>query len=238
MSLFRDEKLEEMSWIARVTESIDSMVNKALADLPDEIDLTESDDVLRTIRDYGSIRIDGILTRLQVWQETTRTLSYGQYEQICSCFRLSVSQGTTVDFRGPRPTVNGSILLIKVKKALEEHEVGERFGDSAFRLISSARLPQLGGFARANEIADILECPPEVFKTRSPYRKMNGISAKLKSLVKTNKWRIKNEDLMISISSWIKAYIEDGNLAALANMCKLKVMTHSDEPIYSVEEEK
>ncbi len=56
------------------------------------------------------------------------------------------------------------------------------------------------------------------------------------SLFKTNEWKIKDTELANKVGFWIKDYIVDGNLAAYSNFCRLKVMTHKDQPIYSMEE--
>ena len=52
-----------------------------------------------------------------------------------------------------------------------------------------------------------------------------------------NEWNIRDIGLSNRIAKWIKLYLCDGNLAAYTNFCKLKVMTHDDDPIYSIDEE-
>jgi hypothetical protein len=233
-SIFKDPKYEEMDWIGRIAEPIESSKNKLLAQLPDEIvvDITQHKYVSSP---HSRLSIESILNKLLL----TEHLSLRNWSEICKCFKFEVSPNSKIDFRQNPPIVTGTVTLVKSKKAFEEQELVKTFGEGGVAEIRSTRWSYGdGSHSRMNEVAEILECPPETYKTKSAYRKLNFISRQYAELLKTNKWRIKDESLATSIGRWIAEYIERGSLHAFTNLCKIKVMTYSENPIYSIEEEK
>ena len=77
----------------------------------------------------------------------------------------------------------------------------------------------------------------EAMKNKSGKKKVTAIKERLIKIFETNEWRIRDMALANKVGFWIKGYISGGNLADLTNLCKLKVMTHNNMPIYSVKEE-
>jgi hypothetical protein len=84
---------------------------------------------------------------------------------------------------------------------------------------------------------DLLGGCNEDIKNRSAKKKLIAIKLRLTQIFKTNEWRIRDMALSNKVGFWIAGYISTGNLACLTNLCKLKVMTHNNMPIYSVKEE-
>ena len=72
--------------------------------------------------------------------------------------------------------------------------------------------------------------------SRSANKKMKAIFKRLNQIFAKNEWQVKDADLMVSFIKWINQYIKDGNLAALTNITKLKIMTNKNQPIYSIKE--
>jgi hypothetical protein len=93
-------------------------------------------------------------------------------------------------------------------------------------------------FARANEVMEILGKCEDGLRSRSEKRKKISIRTRLTSIFKTNEWKIKDTELANKVGFWIKSYINEGNIASFSNFCRLKVMTHKEQPIYSMEEVK
>ena len=52
-------------------------------------------------------------------------------------------------------------------------------------------------------------------------------------IVQKNSWNIRNCEIFDKLANWISSYLETGNTCAYANICKLKVMTHGNVPIYN-----
>jgi hypothetical protein len=92
------------------------------------------------------------------------------------------------------------------------------------------------GIGRANEIMEILGGCEGGLRTRSIRRKRAALHDRLVKLFKDNEWNIKDTTLANKVGFWICSYVKEGNLAAFSNFCRLKVMTHKGQPIYSMEE--
>jgi hypothetical protein len=233
-SIFKDPKYEEMDWIGRIAEPIESSKNWLLSQLPDEIliDIANCENRLSpNVRLSTESVLDPLLRRHGSFNK--------DWNDIYKCFEFQASHDAKIDFRQSPPAITGTVALVKSKKAFEEQELIKSFGQNGVAEIRSARWSYgNGSLSRMNEVAEILECPPEIHKTKSAYKKINHISRQYAELLRTNKWRIKDEGLATSIGQWIAEYIENGALHAFTNLCKVKVMTYSENPIYSIEEEK
>ena len=90
---------------------------------------------------------------------------------------------------------------------------------------------------RINEILDTLGGCTEDMKNRSARKKLHRVKGRLEEIFRTNEWRVRDMNLANNVGYWIKAYIMNGTISDLVNLTKLKVMTHSNMPIYSIKEE-
>jgi hypothetical protein len=88
-----------------------------------------------------------------------------------------------------------------------------------------------GEAKRAREIMELLGTTPE-----SKKNSYNTLKNQVKDIIRENKLKIYNGNLILKMASWIERYVLDEDLQALANFSKLKVMTHKNEPIYSMKE--
>ncbi len=135
----------------------------------------------------------------------------------------------------------GKIALVKVVPTLSDEELQAFMG---MKGIEEVRMLDCGeaeswNLERINEIIDVLGKGDDEKRNRSYRKKMRHIEVRLKEIFTTNEWRIRDMELANKVGHWITRYIEHGNLAALTNLCKLKIMTHDgNTPIYSMEEEK
>ena len=233
MSIFKDAAYEDMDWIAKVAEPLHTPLNDILSQIPEEIEISTVE--ISQMNVYSRLEVSKMI---ESHCRSYKTVSYELREKVDKCFQFEVEPNTTIDYRTSPPTVTGGIRLIKIKNAFDDKDISKILGREGASHIRNSRTRDPGFFARANEIAEILECSPETFRTRSPYRKVNFISTRYSELLSSNKWRIRSDELATSVGVWIRSYLEKGDLAAMANICKLKVMTYSDNPIYSIEETK
>jgi hypothetical protein len=90
--------------------------------------------------------------------------------------------------------------------------------------------------SRFNEVLEMFGADVADISSKSIKRKSYALKTKWSEIIQNNAWNIKSYDLAIKASKWIVDYCENGNLAAWANLCKLKVMTYNGHPIYSLGE--
>jgi hypothetical protein len=164
-------------------------------------------------------------------------LSYEEEKRLFDCFAFEGSKELSIDFENM--TMTGELKLVKVTQTLEDEDLQKMMGIKGIESLAHRRYDNdAATLTRANEILDIIDAPKETTRCRSIRKKVYGIRSRLTVIFKDNVWRIRDMELANKVGEWCRDYIEKGNLAALTNLCKLKVMTHNEMPIYSIEEEK
>lgn len=233
MGVFDDKKFESLDWISQATEPIDSELNEILGALPDEL--------VVDFKTYRAIIGESWMADFSVNRAInymiasvgTKPLTWEQRNTLDQCFEIEIDNDVILDFT--TQTITGSIKLFKTKCTLDEKVLENLLGKGGVAAFGQAFFPR-DASSRANDIVEILGGCDDALRTRSLSRKKSSIHKRLIKLFKDNEWKIKDTELANKVGHWIKDYICDGNLAAYSNFCKLKVMTHKDQPIYSMQE--
>jgi len=239
MGVFDDKKFEELDWISQATEPIDSKLNEVLGLLPDliEIDFSTYKDILRG--NYSlELEISSALNYAinKLTNIPYSNLSYHQLDALKKCFQFELEGDEVIlDFENSIIR-GGNLRFVKITSTMDEDTLKGMLGFEGVQSFSYASFNDFSSLSRANEIMEILGKCEEGLRTRSSRRKRHVITRRLQSLFKTNEWNIKDTELANKVGHWIADYITDGNLAAFSNFCRLKVMTHKGQPIYSMEE--
>lgn len=239
MSIFEDKKIEQLDWMTQITETIESKINGVLARLPDKV-LLDKDAIMGFISDsYGlTVRADRVVnTVISVYIPDHKTsISNQDRGQIHSCFELQVEPGTIINLE--EGTMTGGVFLVKTKQTLDDHELQKIMGQNGLYYFLDYKY-HYQDVGRANEVIELLGVgdDKDIFKTRSLKKKTHAIYKRLSEIFQKNEWRIRDTELADKVGMWIAEYMRSGNMAAFTNFCKLKVMTHSEKPIYSIVEE-
>ncbi len=236
MGIFDDKKFEQLDWMTQVTETIDSELNGLLARLPDE----KTFDMLSLLalldNSYSLSISSGNLVRQMLHQiEPSKYLDYLEEARLCECFKFERSDQVELDFDMMKMT--GYVKLVKITKTLEDEDLQKMMGHKGLEAFRNNNYSETM-CGRANEILDLIDAHKDGARSRSVKKKIKAIRERLKTVFTTNEWRIRDMDLADKVCLWCRDYITTGNLAALMNLAKLKVMTHNNMPIYSIEEEK
>lgn len=233
MSVFADKKFENLDWISQATEPIDSELNNILAVIPDEV-VVNFETYRKMVGDnYG---LDISLNRMvnfATQEYYGKSLSWEQRNAIDNCFDIQMDDNVIIDFE--KSQIFGTLKLIKVQTTMDEKILEGMLGREGIMAIGSMYFNG-SGLGRANEVMELLGKCEGGLRTRSERRKRAFIKTRLTELFKNNEWKIKDTELANKVGYWIKDYVVDGNLASFSNFCRLKVMTHKDQPIYSMEE--
>lgn len=240
MSVFADKKFESLDWISAATEPFESKMNELLVLLPEE-EQVDFDKYLKLIGDSWNMDLSLRDAVRYLLNKSTRDavekynkLSWEQQCAIQDCFCFSVSGQPVLDFT--EKTIRGGTLnIVKIQHTLEESTLKRLLGAAGINSLHSFGLPQ-DACARMNDIMDLIGGCESYFKTKSTRRKKYAIVDRLKKIFAANEWNIKDADLADKVGFWVGTYISKGDLSAFANLGKLKVMTHSGNPIYSIEE--
>ena len=240
MGVFDDKKFERLDWMTQITETIDSELSDILAELPDRVEY-DAAKLAQNIHSHSyvsfSFSSDYVVPHLISDLPQYRALTWAEQSAIARCFKFEISPD--LEFNLETKAMSGTMALVKIVHAFEDDELQRLMGAKGLagfrsRVIFNDEWP----IERFNEILDILGSCDEDKKNRSQNKKTRRIEARLREIFSTNEWRIRDMTLADKVCDWAADYILSGNLAALTNLCKLKVMTHHNMPIYSVEEEK
>lgn len=241
MGVFDDKKFEQLDWMTQITETIDSDLNGLLARLPDRLTFDMGSLLLYIEDSYSmSLSTDSVVRRLlrtakhQMEVETNKKIkiTWEEERKIFGCFEFEVEEGTEVDFENK--TMIGSFTLVKNTPTLDDTDLQSLMGREGLDDLRNTRATNP---VRMNEVMELLGgIKPDYFKSRSVMAKKRAIHQRLEVIFKTNEWRIRDMELANKVCKWLCNYMISGDLASMANFCKLKVMTHNNMPIYSVEE--
>lgn len=236
MGVFDDKKFEQLDWISQATEPIDSQMNDFLGKIPDVVKIDFQ--LYKKIANFGpDISIGQIILSMKEKYAPYSELSYGQVSVLDKCFKLEFSTNEIIiDFENEIIS-GGEITLIKLNSTMDEKILENILGQEGIEsLHPSIMHGSTDSLSRANEIMELLGNCENGLKTRSDRKKRGAILNRLNDLFKNNEWNIRDTELANKVGYWIRDYIMDGNLAAFSNFCRLKVMTHKNQPIYSMEE--
>jgi hypothetical protein len=234
MGVFDDKKFENLDWISQATEPIDSELNEVLGAIPEEIDIDFDTYKKMVGESYGlDLSVDYMIS-WAVKKFADKTLSYEHKRAIRPCFEIQMDDTVYLNFETQK--IDGSIKLIKIQSTMDEKILEGLLGREGISAVGNMWMSDSGGLSRANDIMELLGKCEEGLRTRSPRKKKFTIQKRVTQLFKDNEWKIKDTELANKVGFWIRDYVKDGNLAAYSNFCRLKVMTHKDQPIYSMEE--
>ena len=234
MGVFDDKKFEELDWISQATEPMDSELNIILGKLPEELEIDLP--LLRKMigDNYNfNLEISRTIQHLVRDYAPDHQLGWNERHLVEECFEFQVDDDIIVDFE--KNTMSGSIKLLKIKNTMDEKVLEGILGKQGIERLGQMYIPQ-EGIGRANEVMEILGKCDEGTRTRSLRKKQMVIRQRLALLMKANEWKIKDTELANKVGMWIYQYVIEGNLKAWSNFCRLKVMTHKDQAIYSMEE--
>ena len=236
MSVFADKKFEELDWISQATEPIESKLNQCLAVIPDEIIVDFK--MFNNYSSYGKeITLKSIITNIEAYRALNMHLSYDEQRDLLQCFKLEAdSDNLIIDFE--REVIEGGTLkIIKVESTMDESVLKKSMGLDGISSVRYGNLRDYSG-SRVNEIMDLLGKCENGLRTGSIRKKVHFLSTRMYDLFKNDEWKIRDTELANKVGFWVRAYIEHGDMSALSNFCRLKVMTHKEQPIYSMEEVK
>jgi hypothetical protein len=231
MSVFTDKKFDELDWVSQAIEPMDSELNNILASLPDLLDI-DFQMFIKILYNYRtSMSVESVVFFL-----VGKNLGWMHRDVLAKCFKLQIETTSEVFLNFETRTIeNGTVRLIKIIHTIDERDLENILGQNGLDCLSGIRVHK-DNFSRANEILELLGKCEIGLRTKSEGRKRSVLISRMREIFKTNEWKIKDTRLADKIGVWVHSYITDGNLASYSNFCRLKLMTHKEQAIYSMEE--
>ena len=239
ISMFTDKVYEEMDDISKLVEPIESEVNNELSQMPDEIEITPSILLSQYDPRYGwnSLSVRAMIQEKALELKLTHLVEeYGLCEKFYKFEVRDLEEGEDVIINFETDYVSHKIFLVKYNLGYTEQELEEQIKNKITRQIRGQLWSnRVVNKPRLNELADLFGA--EAVKTDRSYKgKVRKFCQHLGTLVDDRKLDIKDITLCSKFGKWIILYVRDGNLAALNNITRIKIMMHENRPIYSIEE--
>jgi len=236
MGVFDDKKFESLDWISQAIEPIESELNVILGNVPDETILDIEKIIEFTSKSYSlSLSLDDIIFALiNKHNPHFKTLSWQELDTLKKCFHIEIVGNPIINFVNMSIT-GGYIKIVKKISTLDEKDLKALLGICGIASVKNCNYPS-DAASRFNEIFRLLDKCDKGLRSKSLHKKKIYLCNRLIQLFETNEWNIKDTTLANKVGYWITQYIKDGNMVAMVNLCKLKVMTHKGRPIYSMEE--
>jgi len=238
--VFKDKIYDEMDDVSRMFEPFQFNLNDELSKFPDRVEVKPGD--LFGNKSWGGYGTD--ISRLLV--ETARELNLleivAKQDLLIkhNFFKFEIEkeddEDTVITLDASIMELSHKIFLVKDKIAFDEQQLELMRKDiilstmrRAFDRNRNVNKP------RFNEIADIYNAV-EVKSERSYFGKVDKFCEHLETLLNEKTLDIRDMELCQNFAKWIVLYVRNGNLAALNNLTRIKIITHEKRPIYSIEE--
>lgn len=228
MGFFDDEVYENLDWLSQATTPLVFSGNKILNELPNHLSI-DKQTVFKNVS-RCNMQVDTFVT--EMLGSSKSGMCHELFNLISNCYVFKAEGDVIVD---PINDLCPIIYIEKIKQSFSEKEVMQYVQGRLYIMRDGKDI------GRINEILDLIGYKPQpneknLRSSRSSRKKMMGVTRTLRDIIVSNKWEIRDADLIVSFINWVRQYIDDGNLAALTNITKLKIMTHKKQPIYSIKE--
>jgi hypothetical protein len=236
MGIFDDKQYNELDWISQAVQPIISPLTQILESIPERTDV--SDIIISHKSNYSSSgwSLSELLSGLIENVPGGEKLRWDERSILEECFALDMTGDGYATLNLTEQTLSEKIFLVKTKFTLEDDRLKTTLGVEGLRALRDIKNWSMD-ISRANEMLELLEKCDDVLRSRSTKLKRQALSRRLSEILHSNEWMIKSTDLANKIGMWIASYICTGNLAALSNITRLKVITYKGAPIYSIEEQ-
>jgi len=241
MDLFKDKVYEELDDISQMIEPFEFAVNNELSLMPDKIKINAS--FFESIVFSNSGREKCYIDTRKVIEYNTKWLNLhilskhanADYDFSNNFFTIEMSENT--HYNAETKELIGEIYLIKKKVAYEDKEI-EKMLINYMRSTFNCHLggPSSINKSNINEICDLFNLK-EALQDRKSYGKVKKLFNKYEQLINDRELNIRDVELFKRFIDWNVKYIKHGNLPAMSNITKVKIMMRNGLPIYSIKED-
>lgn len=242
--MFQDKVYEDMDDISKLVEPIESTVNAALSYMPDEVEVTK-EHIQRLHNErwgWHSLNLNSFVD--MVIKENDIQISTSLWGHAEKFFRFEVrSLDNELLEEAEQVSINMETGIMSHRLFLVKHTVG--YDDQTLESMAKANLTKSIKYdlrsnrdvnkSRLNELADLFGAQ-DVRSDRAYRGKIKKFCQHIDDLVDNKKLDIRDLGLCEKFSTWVVFYVRDGNLAALNNITRIKIMMHENRPIYSIQE--
>jgi len=231
--MFEDKIFDGLDDISKMMEPYTYSINDILSNMPQELTVTYDEicELIQRQSDRFNIRAADIL-RLKFRDSSEEILD--NLMEFNNFYGIETSESLSIDFE--TSSINGILKTVKIKNGYTEDELALKIKNKIIESIRNAMYsPSSFNKTNANELADLFDIK-KVSSERGARAKRELMVAGFNKILE-EKLHIRDVDLAIRVARWIKKFLQDGNLGAINNLCKMKILSHKERAIYSIEDE-
>lgn len=242
---FADKQYQSLDWISQAVEPWDWSAIPAFNAFPQRTEITPS--ILQAViyanpSKFGRYSIEfsvehlvAVIAQLHdnpLVKEADIMPSHMRYS-VYSLFELEYSSPYDTEFRCDDLSFSHPIYLVKTKPLIDDKICQEMVATNATEIFYDLNSRADEAIKRMGEILDLITSNK---LARGRLNRRDQFIRELRTIFLEDKWRIRSVPLGLNIARWVVDYVNEGNLAAMANFAKVKVMTHAGKAIYSIQE--
>ena len=241
MELFKDAVYEKLDDISQLVEPYEFNINSELAQMPDEIIL--GPDFFHSMIACGGGRDNVYESGRKVIERTAKRQGLselGEWSRLnpdfCKeFFEILISKDAA--YNPATKEMTGEVKITKKKMAYEDKEIDDMLiSHMKQQFRSHLNRPSSVNKAQCNEICDLFGAT-DAMSDRKASGKIRKLTKRYQELLSDRTLNIRDVNLFKRFINWNIKYIKDGNLPAMSNITKLKIMMRSELPIYSIKED-
>lgn len=241
--MFNDEVYNNLDDISKLLEPFTCKVNDVLAKIPESIEIEFSVIKDKLFQKNGSVG-DKIDIYFSDAANATINNNYPELKQlnisIFDFFDIQLKPHNNDDISLTYDYVsdkrNFDVFLFKKNSTISEESIKQKIvqyiGDSIKSSMQRAKTYSSTSFKELASLFDI-----DIKGARANFDKRRKIREHFEDLLKNDELMIRDLELAKRFSLWIKAFLINGDLGAIKNLCKIKILMHKKQPIYSIQDE-
>lgn len=238
--MFKDKVYEEMDDVSKMFEPFQYDLNDELSRFPDRVEIKFEDLVNSGYSGYGfsyGLDLPTFIHKLAIDMNMLNIADNVSMLTSHDFFKFEAeTENAEIWLDADKETITHKIFLVKNKIAFDERQLEDMSKDYIIgQLKRNFYTNREMNKARFNEVADLYGAKT-VKSERSYGGKLSEFCNHIKVMLDDKTLDIRDMSLVHKFVHWIVLYVKHGNLAALNNLTRIKIMTHEKRPIYSIEE--
>lgn len=241
--MFKDDKYDSMDDISKLLEPYECLFNKCLSYLPKEIDISTKD-ILGSIPNIDRISSTTACKRDIIERKMS---SFNLPDDIYNSIKSNISayadyyefhKDDIFSFNVSVNDIDSNDTLFKLIKTVAslsddtiKKHIRQILVDCVNRAMSTSK-----SFINSNakELMQLLDIDMSSVDMRSYRSKRRAIIDAITVMINSNKLNIRDTEFAKKVGKWMEVFLTSGSLAAIKNLCKLKVLTYNNVAIYSI----
>ena len=235
--MFEDKVFDGLDDISKILEPYTYSVNELLDEAPDQIEITYEDieeHLLIELSSSSAFKVKQLLKMKWEADDVDKKI-INKVSELSRFYTIKCDENVSLNLHDK--TLNGKVFINKTGEGIPDDKLKDMINDSILEGVRNTMYTP-ANFSKpfANEIAELFDIKGVSSERGARGKKIEMIKG-FEELLSEDKLMIRDVDLAKRFAIWLHAYMRYGNLGAIKNLCKLKILSHKKRAIYSIQDE-